>query len=653
MELRHLKYLLAVAEEATFVRAAERLRVAQPALSRQIHDLEKEMGVELFVRGPRGARLTPAGQVCVSAAHYLLRQTSGAFERAREASKGIAGRCVICAGKHPIWSGFIGRIITRAASDYPHIELRVEEAEFDRQWTLLETFEADIGIGLAAPSERITLVSKTHTVNIFDSVLLSSSHPLADRESIALNELADHDLIAYDAAIAPELTRLRKTEFRRLAFVPRRERLLHSLQAVLSHVTAGLGWTFVPSGTTRMPVAGTVIVPLTDFKVPVPISIVTRRADHRPLVDRMIALINKVPALEPREDAITRQPVACVSEDPDATPEPSKRGEAPAIELRHLRYFAAVIEEHSIGRAAERLGLTQPALSRQIKDLEREVGVPLLERDARGVSPTLAGDSLYRDVGHILEEVAALPAEAQRARRGMISRCVLGIVATPLIQHVVNRVLVRILGESECDIQLEEIPSPRQPGALRDARIDIGLCHASPVSSTNDRDVRREYLLSDRLSCALLPADHPLASRTSIRLADLAEIPFIFISRAFQPAFYDLVYAAFADEEFVPRVEATHDLLSTIWALVAEGRGWGLGFESQREEPPSGLVVMPLDDFSLRWGVDLIHREDESRTSVLSVLDTIRDAARAERYRGSTPPRPTSPPRGSGRVRKL
>src|SRR5688572_24120742 len=102
MELRHLRYLIALAEEHSFVAAAARLQLAQPALSRQIRDLEQEIGVELFVRDAAGTRLTTAGEACVLAARRILDDVRVTLDRARHAEHGLVGKCVIAAGRYPL-----------------------------------------------------------------------------------------------------------------------------------------------------------------------------------------------------------------------------------------------------------------------------------------------------------------------------------------------------------------------------------------------------------------------------------------------------------------------------------------------------------------------------------------------------------------------
>jgi DNA-binding transcriptional LysR family regulator len=138
MELRHLRYFAAVAEESTLIAAAKRLGVAQPALTRQIHALERELDVELLERGPKGTTLTPAGEVVHASARHVIREVDAAVDRAREASRGMAGRCVICAGVRAIASGFVARIVDQIASEYPNIEISVVEGTLIRQFRILQ-----------------------------------------------------------------------------------------------------------------------------------------------------------------------------------------------------------------------------------------------------------------------------------------------------------------------------------------------------------------------------------------------------------------------------------------------------------------------------------------------------------------------------------
>ena len=141
MELRHLRYFVAVAEEATYAAAARRLAVAQPALTRQIHALEWELDVELLERGPKGVALTPAGEVALVSARHVLRQVDAAVERARGSSEGIVRSVRDLCGDRSLSSGLIGRIVERVRARYPAIEIGVIEGVASRQVRAVELGE--------------------------------------------------------------------------------------------------------------------------------------------------------------------------------------------------------------------------------------------------------------------------------------------------------------------------------------------------------------------------------------------------------------------------------------------------------------------------------------------------------------------------------
>jgi DNA-binding transcriptional LysR family regulator len=368
---------------------------------------------------------------------------------------------------------------------------------------------------------------------------------------------------------------------------------------------------------------GLVAVPLADLAVPFRYVVMHRRNDERPAVRSVLRSIRRTSQ---------RETGAQVKEPPSGIREMAERERsqfASRLELRHLRYFTAIVQYESIGRAAESLELTQPALSRQVRDLEQEVGVTLLTRTTRGVVPTLAGESLNSDALAILRAAGRMPSEAQRVLRGTAGDCVVGLVPSPLIWETLTSAVAEIATRLPAiNVRLEEIPTPRQAGALREARLDIGLGHRHPTTMDLDPNIIRELLLPDAMATALVSEKHPLASQRAIILADLKVIPLLFMERAFSPALYDFVMSTFARAGYTPHVDGEYNGLSTVWALAAQGMGWAIGTESQRAFAPAGLVAIPIRDFHVPWGVEVSYRGDERRAPVLEVIQSLRHAAR-------------------------
>ncbi|PYP78593.1 MAG: hypothetical protein DMD35_10790 [Gemmatimonadetes bacterium] len=624
MELRHLRYFVAVAEEATFVAAARRLGVAQPALTRQVRALEKELGVELLERTPKGTRLRPAGEATAVAARHLLHDVDTAAERARGAGLGLVGRCVVCAGVRALGSGLVGRIVERVRSHYPAIELGIVEGALERQLHALLQHDADIGIGVPAPAEYPALVSETIDEDILDSVVISERHPLAQRPELRLADLADETFIGYRSDVAGDVMRAMYAEFARKRFTPAAIREYDDVFSVSTAIEAGQGWTLLHRDGAQLVSRGVKLVPLSDFRVPLPHAIIRRADERRPVVvnvmDVMRALMREeAAARHGRQPPPPLAPTNASSVAPALSVAPSA-----VIELRHLRYFCAVVDAGSFGRAAEQLGLTQPALSRQVADLERVVAVPLLERAARGVTVTPAGDSFVRSAHRIIEEVQTLGREVQRARRGAIARCVIGTLPTTQARRIVGTLLRTCAVETpELQLMLEEIASPEQPEALRVGRIDVGICHPVPVGTEEERGIDRSRLAVDTIDCALVARTTPFATRRSLSIHELENVPFLFPDRSFQPALYDMLFGQFERLGFRARVDDTYEGLRTIWQFVARGHGWAVGFASQRDDPPPETVAVPIDRLSIPWGLDLVLREDESRSLILEIADRL------------------------------
>ena len=632
MELRHLRYFVAVAEEGGFVRAARRLHVAQPALSRQIRDLERDVGAELVDRDLRSSRLTPAGEAVLHEAKAILGEVQNAIERAQGARRGLAGRCAICTGRLPTWNGMVAGLLMATRRDYPMVEVDVSEAVTRVQWLAVRSGKSDLGIGIAPTREFNDLEWQRLATQKFDAAMLPSTHRLARRASIRLAELSGEPIIAGFRQDCDHHGMCVKVARRVTPTTP--ILLVETIADAFAQIANGVGWTpFVRSLSEWAP-PGVVVVPIEDLDAPLPVYAIWKRGPVSAVVSTIRETLLEV-ARQTVEGAAPRRvalPARTPSDDPAAvTP---NAGVPLGLELRHFRYLLAIMSEESIGQAAVRLEITQPTLSRQMRDLERIVGVPLLERRARGAVATEAGTEFAAVAKEILARIDALAPEAQRAARGASGRCVVATIPPAVVERLLASLLHRVAAElPDLRVGFVEIPTPLQPEAIASGHIDIGICNSfTTVTPYLDR-LRADRLLDDAVRCALLSPDHPLAGRDEISLSELGDLPFLFMPRSLYPAFYDRIMTLFATHDFRPRIEQSYEGLETSWSLARRGEGWCIGFHTSLRYPPAGLAAVRVRELNLPWGIDMMYRRDETRAMVLGVTALIRSVAVAEAAR--------------------
>ena len=199
------------------------------------------------------------------------------------------------------------------------------------------------------------------------------------------------------------------------------------------------------------------------------------------------------------------------------------------MELRHLRYFVAVAEELHFGRAARRLHIAQPPLSRQIRDLERDVGTPLFERRPRGVELTPAGRAFLPEARLTLAQAERAQRTAQRAAMGETGRLRVGFVEAAADTGILPDVLSFFrMHLPSIGLSLFEMDSLQQAEAFRDGRIDLGLLSSIPPDAA--RWLQVEVVHREPLVLAM-PPTHPLVGRKRLALRDLAGESFVLIPR--------------------------------------------------------------------------------------------------------------------------
>jgi DNA-binding transcriptional LysR family regulator len=275
MELRHLRYFVAVAEEGGFSRAARRLHVVQPTLSMQIRDLEHELGGPLFDRGARRTRLTPAGRTFLAEARQVLAQADRAQAAARAALRGETGQVRIGVAGAAVFGGMVAGRIRAFHEARPLVGIELREATPSVQRAAILAGELDIGYSaLPAPADEPRLAS-TPVGTVPFLVALPVGHPLAERKSLSAKQIDGEELIEYAVGDAlPEPVPPRS---------PARFRADSTL-GVLALVAARVGLAVVPVGVDRAAVPDVVYRPLAERGVTVDFHVLRRGTETDPAV---------------------------------------------------------------------------------------------------------------------------------------------------------------------------------------------------------------------------------------------------------------------------------------------------------------------------------------------------------------------------------
>ena len=262
------------------------------------------------------------------------------------------------------------------------------------------------------------------------------------------------------------------------------------------------------------------------------------------------------------------------------------------MDLRHLRYFQAIAEELSFSRAAKRLNIVQPALSRALKELEIELGTELLARTKRSVALTAAGRVLLDDTALMFERLEQTLRRVRRAAAGQEGELRLGYIGPPT-----QRFLGRILAEfarrcPQVTVHLEERTPERVWEMVAKGRLDIGLTR--PVLAHAALRMQTQLLRKERL-CAAIPRGHAWHARKSLPWRALAGQPLIVLARREGAGLHDEILAGCRRAAFTPRLIHTPSLIGTVLRYVEAGAGIGIIPDSIGDaEPPRAWSLAPL-----------------------------------------------------------
>jgi DNA-binding transcriptional LysR family regulator len=260
------------------------------------------------------------------------------------------------------------------------------------------------------------------------------------------------------------------------------------------------------------------------------------------------------------------------------------------VELRQLRYFVAVAEELHFRRAAERLHISQPPLSQQIRALEDELGFALLVRTRRRVSLTPAGEAFLRDARALLGELEGAIATARRIDTGQTGRLRINFVGSALFSIVPGTVERFRRSRPAVELELRERPTADQLRAVRSGLADVGLVRP-PIE--DDGELNVQTVLRER-TVAALPGAHALAGFSRVPLRRLAAEPLVLFPRDQAPGFHDLLIEALAGARSAPRVIQDAPEMLTIIGLVAAGVGVSLVPASVSRLALDGVTYRPV-----------------------------------------------------------
>lgn len=261
------------------------------------------------------------------------------------------------------------------------------------------------------------------------------------------------------------------------------------------------------------------------------------------------------------------------------------------IELRRLRYLVTVADEGHMTRAAERLGIQQPPLTRQIRQLEADLGVTLFERLPRGMQVTEAGRAVVEEARDVLARAERIRETAQRAARGEQGRLAVGYTSSAAFHpFVTQQIRAFRAARPGVVLALAEDGTPELVNGLKEERLDAAFLRST---STDVSGLSVQPLLEERMVVAA-PAGHRLARAGKVTLADLAEETFVFYRRPTGPGLYDAIMAACLAAGFSPTVGQEAPRMASTLSLVASGLGVAITPASMQRMNVEGVEFVRL-----------------------------------------------------------
>lgn len=303
MELRHLRYFVMLAETLHFGRAAARLHISQPPLTRQIRALEESLGTLLFIRSRQGVALSPAGAALLPEARRILRDAEALRDGARHVAQGQIGKLRL---------GFIStaayNVLPQLLPDFHRshggVQLQLQEATTDVQLAQLREGALDVGFVLPPVVDRALAYAPVHHEALIAALPANRRWPA----QLSLAALAEEAFVLFPRAAGSSLYDLIIGFCQRAGFSPRVEQEAIQMQTIVSLVAAGMGVALVPASLMHMRRTGVVYRPLKEKSPPVEIGLVWRSSDDSPAVQAFVAAARTLPGSVKRRPTQKRKP---------------------------------------------------------------------------------------------------------------------------------------------------------------------------------------------------------------------------------------------------------------------------------------------------------------------------------------------------------
>jgi LysR family transcriptional regulator, benzoate and cis,cis-muconate-responsive activator of ben and cat genes len=288
VELRHLRYFVAVAEELHFGRAARRLGMAQPPLSLQIQRLESELGLRLFERTSRRVQLTEAGHYLLGESRRLLTDIERIAEGTQRAARGETGSLTVAFASSVMFLS-LPRIIRRFRDQFPGVHLELRELPTGAQLVALRTGELDVGFLRQPPPDHLLRTERVMRESLV--IALSRRHPLATRRRLTLADLANDDFVLFPQEIAPGTHAQVVALCAEAGFNPRVVQVSREMYTTVSLVEAGMGVTIIPESVRKMGWRGVKYFSIPSSKAITHIDAAWRADNKNPIVAALLEIV--------------------------------------------------------------------------------------------------------------------------------------------------------------------------------------------------------------------------------------------------------------------------------------------------------------------------------------------------------------------------